>query len=127
MKTLAKLFPGSVLCFCTLRNELTPTEKKRIAKLVRTGRKFLKSGFQRNPVLVLTGIELFGQFGSRRNFINEYPAPFRARAQRMIFRGDIKDTCSFTQEVHLGIESNSTWLKERREKKKKKAETHADL
>jgi hypothetical protein len=117
MRRIAKLFPGAVLCFCTLRNELTAYEKKRMAKLARAGRKSLKSGFQKNPVLILTGIELLGQFGKSRNFIERYPEQFRKRADRWVFRGDIKDSCSFTQQVHLGIESHYDWLKATWDKK----------
>ena len=58
MRTLAKMFPEAALCFCTLRRELTATEKTKIAALAKRGRKSLKTGRWKNPVLVLTGQEL---------------------------------------------------------------------
>ena len=61
-RDLARLFPGAMLCFGTLKEALNHSEKKEIAKIARKGRTHLKNGQQSNPVLVLTRVELFGQF-----------------------------------------------------------------
>jgi hypothetical protein len=37
MRTLAKSFPGAIICFCTLKKALTQAEKKRISALARQG------------------------------------------------------------------------------------------
>jgi hypothetical protein len=104
MKTLAKLFPGAATCFCTLRRELTATEKKKIAALARRGRKTLKTGQWKNPVLVLTGHELLGQFKGGA-FTDGYPSQFVKIGDGAFMRGDLQEICNFMQQVHLGMES----------------------
>jgi len=120
MGALAKLFPGSIICFCTLRDELTKSEKLRIAALARQGRKPFKTGQQKNPVLVLTGNELLGQF-KRQSFTRSYPSQFSQLGDN-VFRGDdLQEICDLTQQVHLGIESFHQWieagLRKRRQKR----------
>ena len=59
MRALAHAFPGAVLAFCTLRKTLEPDEKRAISRIVRTGMKHWKADRPLNPVLILTGTELF--------------------------------------------------------------------
>jgi hypothetical protein len=59
MRSIARAFPGAVLAFCTLRHALEPDEVRAISKIVRTGMKHWKTDRPLNPVLVLTGNELF--------------------------------------------------------------------
>ena len=42
MRGIAKAFPGAVLVFSTLREELTEFEIKKIASIARRGRKYLE-------------------------------------------------------------------------------------
>ena len=104
MKTLARLFPGAVLCFCALRRTLTATEKTKIAALAKQGRKSLKTGQWKNPVLVLTGQELLGQFKGGP-FTDVYSSQFSKLGEGAFMRGDLQEICDFTQQVHLGMES----------------------
>jgi hypothetical protein len=60
-----------------------------------------------NPVLVLTGRELFGQFR-----IGEFNSLYGDKSQKvrmMLARGDIQEICSFTQQTYLGMESYYDW------------------
>jgi hypothetical protein len=116
MNTLAKLFPGAIICFCTLKDELTKPEKARIAALARQGRKSLKTGQRRNPVLVLTRTELLGQFKLRR-FTDDYPAQFSGLGKGAFMRRDLQEICDFTQQIHLGIESYYEWVQARRRRR----------
>lgn len=109
MKTLMKLFPGSVICFCTLKRALTKAEKGAIATIARQGRSGLRTGQQRNPVLVLTGTELLGQFKLGR-FLEDYTSQISKHAEAVFMRRDLQEICDFTQQTHLGIESYYTWL-----------------
>jgi hypothetical protein len=59
--TLSKAFPGAVLVFATLRKELSIEEKKLLYRLVNRGRKYWKADRPYNPVLILTGSELFAE------------------------------------------------------------------
>lgn len=119
MRRLAKRFPGAVISFCTLNEKLSPAEKKQIAKIARAGRKRLKTGQQTNPVLVLTRMELFGQF-KIGSFTDDYPGNFSNFARAVFMSGDVQEICDFTQQVHLGIESYYEWIKKRHELRKRK-------
>ena len=60
MKLLAEVFPGSILVFATMKEELSQEEINRIKKLAEWGREYDKEKEQtRAPVIVLTGTELF--------------------------------------------------------------------
>jgi len=62
MMLLGKEFPGAVLIFATLNKSLSNNEKKLIAKIADKSRKdrFARRPF--NPILILTGRELFSNF-----------------------------------------------------------------
>lgn len=114
-QTLAKLFPGAVLCFATLKETLTVKEKREISRIVRAGRAKWKAGQQINPVLVLTRVELFGQFKIEK-FTEDYGTRF-PHARNVFLRRDLQEICDFTQQVHLGIESYHSWLDSKRQKR----------
>ena len=59
MKTIAKDFPGAVLIFSTLREELTKFEIDELKKIARVGNKHWKMERPINPILILTANELF--------------------------------------------------------------------
>ena len=60
LKLLAETFPGSILVFATMKEELSEEEIDRIRKLANWGRGYDKERRQtRAPVIVLTGTELF--------------------------------------------------------------------
>jgi hypothetical protein len=63
MRALAKMFPGAVLVFSTLRKEFTPKEIAGITKIAKAGRKYWKPERPINPLLVLTGTELLNFSG----------------------------------------------------------------
>jgi hypothetical protein len=100
----AQLFPGAVLCFCTFNESLEPAEIKGLKKIVEAGRDSLDVGKHLNPVLILTGRELFGQF-----HFGEYSELYGTDAQLargMFMRGEIRDMCEFTQRLYLGMPSS---------------------
>lgn len=116
MKQLSHNFPGSVIAFCTLRSTLTAREKKVLAKLARRGRKHFKADRWLNPVLILTGIELFSDFGPPSCWKNK-GAPYDAFANNWYVRDGIQGLCDATQQMHLGIESYWKWYEQRSKKR----------
>src|SRR5664279_359392 len=66
-----ELFPGAALCFATFHDKLNPSEKRRFRAIANAGRELLSPGHQRNPVTILTGKELFGQY-RMGDFYGEY-------------------------------------------------------
>ena len=117
-RTLAKFFPGAVLCFATLKEIFTAAEKRNLSKIARAGRTSLKTGQQTNPVLVLTRTELFGQFKIGK-FTEDY-GPQAQYARSVFLRRDVQEICDFTQQVHLGMESYHAWLDTKRQKRASK-------
>lgn len=118
MKEIADNFPGSVIVFCTLRSSLTNPEKKLIAKLARRGRNHYKADQWRNPILILTGIELFSIFGPPSCWENKGDS-FKAFVKNWRVREEIQELCEVTQQLHLGIESYWEWYEQKRKKKLK--------
>jgi hypothetical protein len=111
----AQLFPGAVLCFCTLKEALETDEIKGITKIVTAGRGRLDVGKQVNPVLILTATELFGQFN-----IKEFALLYKDEAERvnrMIWRSEINEICEFTQKRYLGMPSSHEVRQEKYKKR----------
>ena len=103
MTDLGKAFPDAVLVFATLKEQLSANEKKNLRPMVNNSRKNWKKGIPFNPVLILTGTELFWQSGlsewqqkmeKKIRFI-DYPSP--PRSQLLAF-------CDFTQQVYLNMD-----------------------
>lgn len=116
MRQMANNFPGAVIAFCTLRSNLAEREKKIIARLARKGRKHFKAEQWINPVLILTGIELFSDFGPPSCW-KDKGVPYNAFADNWHVRDGIQELCNATQQMHLGIESYWTWDEQKRRKK----------
>jgi len=116
MSKIAEKFPGAVIAFCTLRKTLKDREKKLIASLARRGRKHLKAEQWVNPILILTGIELFDDFEPPSCW-KDKGAPYEAFANNWHIRDGIQNLCDATQQMHLGIESYWTWYEQTRRKR----------
>lgn len=125
MKSLAKLFPGSILVFATMKDpeELSKKELERIRKLAEWGREYDRERKQsRAPVILLTGIELFIPFhlamtweekgGKHKELIK--PAWVSTRLDNLRVLADL------TQQLYLGMPSYGKWLEVKWQKKLKK-------
>lgn len=117
METIAQKFPGAVLVFATLRRQLTAFEINEMTRIVRAGMKLWKADRPLNPVLVLTGHELFDDFGPPTCWEGLSIPDWTKRAHSLL------ETCNATQAVHLGLPHwQATWAAEY-EKKRKRGET----
>lgn len=116
MSLLAKQFPGAIIAFCTLRKILEKDEIKQITRITNAGRKYWKDDHPRNPVLVLTGTELFSRDNPPQCWKD---LGFGNKFDRV---HDLLSTCNATQQIHLGMASwHETWEKEFENKKKRRA------
>jgi hypothetical protein len=106
-KDAAELFPGAVLCFCTFRKKLDRDEIRALKAIALKGRERLDVGKQTNPVLVLTGKELFGQF--RIGDFNDLYGDKAHQVRMMFARGNMEEFCNFTQETYLEMENYYKW------------------
>lgn len=121
MREFGEAFPGAVLALCTLRDELTEAEKRRIASLARWGRKYLTAGRWRSPVLVLTGTEILAPMTGPPLCWRDKGTRFDELSERYHqycgMHGITTALCDITQQLHLGIESYWEWLDAERTKR----------
>jgi hypothetical protein len=111
----ANLFPGAILCFCTFNEALETEEIKGLTKLAKQGRKRMDVGKRINPVLILTGRELFSEF-KMSNFYSLY-GDKADYARGVYMRDDMQELCEFTQQLFLGMPSYHEWLEEKHRKR----------
>ena len=122
MRTLAKQFPGAILAFVTLRRALTPHEVTEIKKIVKAGMKQWKAERPLNPVLVLTGQELFARSGAPHCWGSMSVPVWAKQAYSLL------EVCNATQAIHLSLPHwHQTWdaalQKKLAKKSKKKAKS----
>ena len=104
MRRIGTHFPGAVLAFVTLRSELHPSDIQLIKPLADAGREPIHDGHWRNPVVVLTGLELFSE--------GEPPYCWKGvpGAEKMAGRGSMRglfDLADATQRLHLKMPPRS--------------------
>jgi hypothetical protein len=104
MRALARQFTGSVLVFCTLRKVLTRKEKKEVSAIAKSGRRPLGNGQWRNPVVILTGIELLSSSGAPHCWKNS-GAPFDKFGDTYWREEPLQELADITQQLHLGMDS----------------------
>lgn len=111
MRQLADDFPGAVLVFATLRKSLTNQEKRLIRPIVNRGRRYWKADHPYNPVLILTGVELFAD--------RDPPACWEgagARYGRFMHRhfgcDQLLELCDCTQQIYLDMTPWREWMRD---------------
>jgi hypothetical protein len=108
---LAKKFPGAILCFATFNESFSPKEVAALKRIVLKGRRHFDVGRIRNPVILLTSCELFGQF-KLGGYDDQYGS--KANYARMVaMRGDLQELADFTQQVYLGMQPYHEWYQEK--------------
>ena len=118
MKWLAEVFPGSILVFATMKEELSQEEINRIKELAEWGREYDQDrGQTRAPVITLTGTELFTEM-----FFEESWEERGGRHKNLIqaWKGDnnLRVLADLTQELYLRMlpygssrsTGGTTWL-----------------
>ncbi len=98
MVNLGDAFPGAILVFATLKESLTQKEKIIFRRMVNRSRKHRKNNRPFNPVLILTGKELFLE-ALWDSHLDEW-GPAR----------DMFELCDLTQQLHLDVDSWNQWL-----------------
>ena len=118
MRTLAKEFPGAVLVFSTLRTELTITEKRMLKPLVNSGRRYWKEEKTYNPVVVLTGNEIFSSFGIPYCWKDKGGKAQEIMESRFYSRS-LSNIADATQQIYLGMKPYHEWHEEKWKKRQK--------
>ena len=109
MRKIGQHFPGSVLVFATLNPRLTTTDKALIRPLAEGGRNPLEGDHWTNPVVVLTGLELFSESGPPYCW-DGIPEAAGVR-RRFRSAGSLLDLADATQQLHLDMEPYSEYIR----------------
>lgn len=117
MRALAKAFPGAIIVFATLRKSLEDSERKLLAKVATQGRRYWKNDRPYNPVLILTGTELFSEISPEYAW-KRASDKHKMFAQRFRMSNGLLEFCDMTQELYLGLKPWRQWLHEKWEKKR---------
>ena len=118
MKVLAKEFPGSVLVLATMRESLTDVEKRMIKPLVNSGRRYWKSEQTYNPVIILTGSELFSSRGIPHCWKDKEGKAGEIEKGNFYSRS-LSDIADATQQIYLDMKPYHEWRAEQRQKRQK--------
>ena len=102
-------FPGAVLAFVTLRSELTPRDIDLIKPLAEAGRKPRQDDHWQNPVVILTGLELFSESGPP--YCWEGVAGAEEVVQSCRLMASLFDLADATQRLHLGMEPYNEYIR----------------
>lgn len=118
MKVLAAEFPGSVLVLATMRENLTEAEKRLIKPLVNKGRRYWKSEKTNNPVIILTGTELFSNYGIPYCWKGKEGKAGEIEKGNFYAR-NLSEIADATQQIYLGMQPYHQWRAEQWQKRKK--------
>lgn len=113
MKALGYAFPGAVLLFSTLKETLDSSELKIIQPMVLAERKRQLRGELYNPVVILTGTELFSVQGLESCWENR-GGLFEKFHERHFDHADLASLADATQQLHLGMQSWREWSEDKR-------------
>jgi hypothetical protein len=112
-KDLAKLkavggkLPGAVIVISVMRENFTDGEKKLLIPFVRWARRLNEEGRATNPVILLTGHELFARMYVSTEW-KELGGPYKAFADYQHTR-TVEDFGDATQQIYLGVPPFYEW------------------
>jgi hypothetical protein len=130
MTALAEDNPDAILVFATLAPQFSDRDKRLLAPFVKKSRKYAKLDRPKNPVLLLTGTELFSDFGPLQCW-RDAGGQMRAFADSGRSVDGLLALCDATQQLHLGLPSwGEGWRiafeTRRKRKQSQSARTHSN-
>lgn len=120
MTALAEGNPDAILVFATLASQFSDRDKQLLTPFVKKCRRYAKLDRPKNPVLLLTGTELFSDFGPLECW-RDADGQMKAFADSGRSMDGLLSLCDATQQLHLGLPSwGEDWraMFERRQKQK---------
>ena len=126
MAVLGSEFPGAFLVFVTLKKSLSAKERRILIPIVNRGRRYWKHERPFNPVLILTGNELFSDHGVEGAW-RAIGGIHAQRAQTLRYENRLLELAGATQEIYLGMQPWHIWLRQRISRKEKRKGTVSPL
>ena len=108
MYRIGERFPGAFLVFATLNSQLKQADIDLIKPLAEAGREPIHNGHWKNPVVVLTGRELFSEFGPPACWEGSGETAEFAKMHRA--ESSLHSLADATQRLHLGMEPYSDYF-----------------
>lgn len=122
LKAIGRKLPGAVIVISVMRGTFTESEKKLLIPFVRWARRLSKEGRPTNPVILMTGNELFA-----RLYVNtawkELGEPHKSFADYK-HTSTLHNFANATQQIYLGLPSFVEWREahwKKRSARRKKA------
>ncbi len=119
MKLIAEKFPGAVLVFATLKEELNSKEVALLKPLVNKCRRYYKNEEPYNPVMILTKTELFSSWDLNQTW-KEKGGKYAPFGDRHYYGDELLSVCDATQQLYLGMKPWNDFIHEQFEKRRKK-------
>lgn len=116
MKVLAHEFPGSALIFATLKEKLSPAEIVSIKAMAQSQRSKRLRNQANNPIIVLTGTELFSSDGAPECW-REKGGAYDKFSENQGEWSDLFSIADATQQLYLGLPSWHDWSETEWEKR----------
>jgi hypothetical protein len=104
MKVIAADNPGAVIVFATLADEFSLADKKLLKPFVQASRKYGELDRPKNPVLLLTGKELFSTYGPPQCW-KDAGGTMEKFATSGVPSGSLIELCDATQQLYLDLTS----------------------
>ncbi|MDR3473587.1 MAG: hypothetical protein P4M09_18165 [Devosia sp.] len=101
LRKVAERFPGAVMVFSSLReiDEYSPEELDRLRELAVWGRRSVSNDHARNPLIILTGTELFASYG----IFQAWKEKDGKRVHSVYRESDLHELSDLTLERYLGL------------------------
>lgn len=119
MKLIAEKFPGAVLVFATLKEELNSKEVALLKPLVNKCRRYYKNEEPYNPVIILTKTELFSSWDLNHTW-KEKAGKYAPFGERHYYGDGFLSVCDATQQLYLGMKPWNDFIHEQLDKRRKK-------
>lgn len=119
MKLISKKFPGSILVFATLKDDLSKKEIALLKPLVNKCRRYYKDEEPYNPVMILTKTELFSDWDLYQTW-KDKGGKHASFGDRHHYSNELFSICDATQQLYLGMKPWGDFIHEQFEKRRKR-------
>jgi hypothetical protein len=115
LRQVAERFPGAMMVVSSLRpiSDYLPIEIQRMTELAEWGRLRTLNGRPRNPLIVLTGTELFCEHGIRQAWKDAGGRAAQMVAPAAVDFTDLHQLAEATQHLYLGMPSFHQYYRDR--------------
>jgi hypothetical protein len=105
MQTLVNLFPGAIIVFATLKNDLDDKEKRLIKNFVNFNRKRWANGGEETLVIILNATELFCSVAFLSMAWEKKGSVHQKLSKTYNNISDLNTLSDATIEIYLGLQS----------------------